>query len=137
MLTNWLYPKKKINSSYFFDKGLVSWSQAPVEFMVLPPHKNWEIGSQGAISLDSLSRRWLPDLWERHLRFKNWQNVLFSFFFKFTYVLKSKRKINNNFLKKNVPKKKEGEKRSICLYQGKFSLKYSSMCIFLYSYNII
>jgi len=33
------------------------------------------------------------------------------------------REINDNFLKKNAPKKKEGEKRSLYLYQGKFSLK--------------
>jgi len=122
MLTNWLYPKEKINFSYFFDKEFVSWSQAPVKFMVLPPDKTWEIGSQGAISLDSLSRRWLLGLWERHLRFKNWQNVLFSSFKKL-HMSQRVREINDNFLKKNAPKKKEGEKRSLYLYQGKFSLK--------------
>lgn len=136
MLTNRLYPKEKINFSYFFDKGFVSWSQAPVKFMVLPPHKNWETGSQGAVSLDFLSRRWLPGLWERHLRFKNWQNIFFSFLKKFTYVSKSKRN-TWQFSKEKCSKKKVWEKRSLYLYQGKLSLKYSSMCIFLYSYNII
>lgn len=108
MLTNWLYPKEKINFSYFCDKGFVSWSQAPVKFMVLPPHKNWEIRNQGAISLDFLSRRWLPGLWERHLRFKNWQNI-FSFL-KNLYISQRVREINDNFLKKNAPRKRQGKK---------------------------